>query len=113
VGLRKAQEIILTNRRIKAEEAEAIGLVTRIVDDAALEEEGLRVAKALADGPEEALCAARALLYDSFEAGLETQLDRELRAMAAAGASAESEEGLAALLAKRPADFRPTDSKGV
>jgi 2-(1,2-epoxy-1,2-dihydrophenyl)acetyl-CoA isomerase len=113
VGLRKAQEIILTNRRIKAEEAEAIGLVTRIVDDAALEEEGLRVAKALADGPVEALCAARALLYDSFEAGLETQLDRELRAMAAAGASAESEEGLAALLAKRPADFRPTDSKGV
>ncbi|MCI4591818.1 enoyl-CoA hydratase-related protein [Sphingobium sp. BYY-5] len=106
VGLRKAQDIILTNRRIKAEEAEAIGLVTRIVDDETLAEEGTRVAHALADGPVDALCAARALLYDSFETGLETQLDRELRAMAAAGAGTESAEGLAALLEKRAPDFR-------
>ena len=107
VGLRKAQDIILTNRRIKAEEAEAIGLVTRIVDDEALADEGLRVATALADAPMAALAASRALLADSFETGLETQLDRELRSMAAAGAGRESEEGLSALLAKRPANFRP------
>ncbi|KFL45220.1 enoyl-CoA hydratase/isomerase family protein [Sphingobium sp. SA2] len=106
VGLRKAQDIILTNRRIKAEEAEAIGLVTRIVDDEALVDEGLRVATALADAPMAALAASRALLADSFETGLETQLDRELRSMAAAGAGQESEEGLSALLAKRPANFR-------
>ena len=106
VGLRKAQEIILTNRRIKAEEAEAIGLVTRIVDDEMLADEGLRVATALADAPMAALAASRALLADSFETGLETQLDRELRSMAAAGAGRESEEGLSALLAKRPANFR-------
>ncbi|MDE0947650.1 MAG: enoyl-CoA hydratase/isomerase family protein [Sphingobium sp.] len=106
VGLRKAQEIILTNRRIKAEEAEAIGLVTRIVNDEALADEGLRVATALADAPMAALAASRALLADSFETGLETQLDRELRSMAAAGAGRESEEGLSALLAKRPANFR-------
>lgn len=106
VGLRKAQDIILTNRRIKAEETEAIGLVTRIVDDEALADEGLRVATALADAPMAALAASRALLADSFETGLETQLDRELRSMAAAGAGRESEEGLSALLAKRPANFR-------
>ena len=106
VGLRKAQDIILTNRRIKADEAEAIGLVTRIVDDEALVDEGLRVATALADAPMAALAASRALLADSFETGLETQLDRELRSMAAAGAGQESEEGLSALLAKRPANFR-------
>lgn len=106
VGLRKAQDIILTNRRIKAEEAEAIGLVTRIVDDEALADEGLRVATALADAPMAALAASRALLADSFETGLETQLDRELRSMAAAGAGRESEEGLSALLAKRLANFR-------
>ncbi|PBN43244.1 enoyl-CoA hydratase/isomerase family protein [Sphingobium sp. D43FB] len=106
VGLRTAQDIILTNRRIKAEEAEAIGLVTRIVDDEALADEGLRVATTLADAPMAALAASRALLADSFETGLETQLDRELRSMAAAGAGRESEEGLSALLAKRPANFR-------
>ena len=106
VGLRKAQDIILTNRRIKADEAEAIGLVTRIVDDEALADEGLKAAVALADAPMAALAASRALLADSFETGLETQLDRELRSMARAGAGPESEEGLSALLAKRPANFR-------
>ncbi|WP_037492380.1 enoyl-CoA hydratase/isomerase family protein, partial [Sphingobium indicum] len=106
VGLRKAQDIILTNRRIKGDEAEAIGLVTRIVDDEVLATEGLKVATALADAPVEALAASRALLADSFETGLETQLDRELRSMAMAGAGRESEEGLRALLAKRPANFR-------
>ncbi|CCW19988.1 Enoyl-CoA hydratase [Sphingobium indicum BiD32] len=106
MGLRKAQDIILTNRRIKGDEAEAIGLVTRIVDDEVLATEGLKVATALADAPVEALAASRALLADSFETGLETQLDRELRSMAMAGAGRESEEGLRALLAKRPANFR-------
>ena len=106
VGLRKAQDIILTNRRIKADEAEAIGLVTRIVDDEALADEGLKAAAALADAPMAALAASRALLADSFETGLETQLDRELRSMARAGAGPESEEGLSALLAKRNANFR-------
>ena len=106
VGLRKAQDIILTNRRIKADEAEAIGLVTRIVDDEALADEGLKAAAALADAPMAALAASRALLADSFETGLETQLDRELRSMARAGAGPESEEGLSALLAKRTANFR-------
>ncbi|NWK99115.1 enoyl-CoA hydratase [Sphingobium lactosutens] len=106
VGLRKAQEIILTNRRIKADEAEAIGILTRIVDDEVLAEEGLRVAKALADGPTAALAAARALLADSFETGLETQLDREARSMVKAGGGPESEEGLGALLAKRPPQFK-------
>lgn len=106
VGLRKAQEIILTNRRIKADEAEAIGLITRTVDDEALAEEGDKVARALADAPVGALGAVRALLTDSFEQGLEAQLDRELRSMVAAGAGTESEEGLSALIAKRPANFR-------
>ena len=36
VGYRRAQEIILSNRRVSAEEAAAIGLVTRVVADDAL-----------------------------------------------------------------------------
>ena len=106
VGLRKAQDIILTNRRIKAAEAEAMGLVTRIVEDEAVTEEGLAAARTLADGPVAGLGAMRALLADSFGTSLEAQLDRELRFMTVAGASAESEEGLTAFLDKRAPDFR-------
>ncbi|MCP1472366.1 2-(1,2-epoxy-1,2-dihydrophenyl)acetyl-CoA isomerase [Sphingobium sp. OAS761] len=105
VGLRKAQEIILTNRRIKAEDAEAIGLVTRTVDDDALIDESNAAATALANAPVAALGAARALLKESYESGLETQLDRELRSMAVA-ADLEAREGLAAFFAKRPPVFR-------
>jgi len=105
VGLRKAQEIILTNRRIKAEDAEAIGLVTRTVDDDALIDEGNAAATTLANAPVAALGAARALLKESYESGLETQLDRELRSMVVA-ADLEAREGLAAFFAKRPPAFR-------
>ena len=106
VGLRKAQEIILTNRRVGADEAERIGLVTRTVDDERLAEEGLAAAKALAGSARAALGAARALLRDSFQTNLQSQLASETRAITRAGASAECREGLAAFLAKRHPDFK-------
>lgn len=106
VGLRKAQEIILTNRRVESNEAEVIGLVTRLVDEEQLIAEGRRVAATLAGSAVAAVGAARALLQDSFSADYETQLEREARAISAAGSHAECREGLAAFLAKRPPDFR-------
>lgn len=110
VGLRKAQEIILTNRRIKADEAEVIGLVTRVVDDDALAQEGDALARQLAAAPVGAIGAARALLRQSFESGFETQLEREIDAISRAGASAECREGLAAYFEKRPSNFRGVSS---
>lgn len=106
IGLRRAQEMILTNRRVKADEAETIGLVTRVVDDEALAGEGATIAARLADAPTAAIGAARALLHESLESGLETQLDRELRSMATAAGGTEAREGLAAFFAKRTPDFR-------
>ena len=108
VGLRRAQEIILTNRRVKADEAEAIGLVTRLVDDDQLRGEGQVTAAMLAGFAVKAVGAARALLQESFSSGYETQLEREARAISAAGAGAECREGLAAYFAKRTPDFKGT-----
>lgn len=105
VGLRNAQEIILTNRRIDAEEAKAIGMVTRTVDDDALLAEGDAVAVRLARAATGALGAARALMRKSFETGYETQLENELQSIVQAGASIECREGLAAYFEKRPPDF--------
>lgn len=105
VGLRKAQEMILTNRRVAAEEAEAIGLVTRAVDDDALLEEGRAMAATLSNAAVSALGAARALLLESFAAGLETQLEKEARSIAAAGGGSEGREGVAAFVSKRKPNF--------
>jgi 2-(1,2-epoxy-1,2-dihydrophenyl)acetyl-CoA isomerase len=106
VGLRKAQEIILTNRRIKADEAEEIGIVTRTVDDVALVAEGDKLAAQLAGAASGALGATRALLRQSLESSFETQLEREVVAITSAGVSPECREGLSAYFAKRPPDFK-------
>jgi 2-(1,2-epoxy-1,2-dihydrophenyl)acetyl-CoA isomerase len=105
VGLRKAQEMILTNRRVMAEEAEQIGLVTRVVEAEALAEEGRMTAESLSRAATGALGAARRLLLTSFGAGLETQLEDEARSISAAGGRGEFREGIAAFLAKRKPDF--------
>ena len=106
VGLRKAQDIILTNRRIAADEAEAIGLVTRIVDDAVLQAEGDRLSATLAAAAVGAIGSARALLRESFETSFECQLEREVETISRAGALPESREGLAAFAERRPAKFQ-------
>jgi 2-(1,2-epoxy-1,2-dihydrophenyl)acetyl-CoA isomerase len=98
--------MMLTNRRVGADEALAIGLVTRLVDDAQLASEGEAAALALAQGPTRALGATRALLAASLPSDLDAQLDREAAAIAQAGAGAECREGLTAFLAKRKPDFQ-------
>jgi 2-(1,2-epoxy-1,2-dihydrophenyl)acetyl-CoA isomerase len=49
--------------------------------------------------------AARSLLLESFPATLETHLEREARAISAASAGGERQEGIAAFLAKRKPKF--------
>src|SRR3546814_96283 len=44
IGLRRAQEMIVLNKRVSAEEGEAIGLVTRMVDDDELAAESSKIA---------------------------------------------------------------------
>ena len=105
VGMRRAQELCLLNRRVGADEAAAIGLVTRVAAEGALIDEAMAVASGLADGATPALGRTRRLLLDSAGATLETQLDSESRSIAALARTAQGKEGIAAFLAKRTPDF--------
>ena len=105
IGMRRAQEMLFTNRRIGAEEAVSIGLVTRVVPDDALHVEASAVATALAKGPVRALARCRALLMESANAGLHDQLDREAASIAKSAGAVEGQEGVAAFLAKRSPHF--------
>ena len=105
VGLRRAQELIITNRRVPADEAQAIGLVTSVVDDDQLAAEGRKMAETLARSATGAIGAARSLLLGSYGADLKTHLDLEARTIAAASVGAEGLEGVSAFLAKRRPDF--------
>lgn len=105
VGLRRAQEIIITNRRIGAQEAAQIGLVTRWVENEEFAAEGAKVARQLADSSMPAVAGARALLLESGSSPLEAQLERETRSIAFAGSTAECKEGVAAFQQRRQPNF--------
>jgi 2-(1,2-epoxy-1,2-dihydrophenyl)acetyl-CoA isomerase len=105
VGLRRAQELALTNRTLSAEEALDWGLVNRVVDDAAFKGEVEALARELATGPTRAFGAATRLLREGMDNSLETQMELEARAIADMGRSHDGREGIAAFLEKRKPSF--------
>ena len=105
IGLRQAQEMILTNRRIDSDMAAELGLITRVVDDDMLEAEGAAVVARLAAGPTAALGAVRGLLRHAATSTLDDLLDREADAISRAAVGAEGKEGVAAFLARRKPVF--------
>jgi 2-(1,2-epoxy-1,2-dihydrophenyl)acetyl-CoA isomerase len=105
VGLRRATELTLTNRRLSAEEALEWGIVTRIVDEADLQAEASTLVGELAHGPTLAFGRSKRLLREALDDDLRSHLAAESKALAASGDSADGREGVAAFLAKRPASF--------
>ncbi len=105
VGLRRAQEMCLTNRRILAEEALQIGLVTRVLPDGELAAEATNIAEGLAAGATSALGATRRLLLDSDANTPETQMELESRSIAVQARTADGREGVAAFVQKRKPTF--------
>jgi 2-(1,2-epoxy-1,2-dihydrophenyl)acetyl-CoA isomerase len=105
VGIRRAQEIIISNRRVSATEAAAMGMITRVVVDDDLAAEAVRASQTLAAAPTAAVAEARALLLESSDASLETQLEREARAIAVTGGTQDCREGVAAFAVRRKPNF--------
>jgi 2-(1,2-epoxy-1,2-dihydrophenyl)acetyl-CoA isomerase len=105
VGLRRAQELLLTNRRLSAEEALDWGLITGVVEADALAEHAEAVATRLANGPTQAYGRVRDLLRSSFSNTMEAQLDKELEGIVESLISVDGREGLRAFLGKRKPTF--------
>lgn len=105
IGLRRAQELIFTNRVLSAREAEAWGLITRVVPDADLTVEAEKIVKQLAEGPTGAYGGVKRLLASTHTSSLETQIELESREIGQCSLSADGKEGMAAFLGKRPPQF--------
>jgi len=106
VGMRRAQELFLLNRRLTAQEALEFGLVTRLAPADAVEREAAALAAQLAAGPTRAFGAVRRMLRQSFETGLADQLSAENDSIVAASRTDDAQEGIAAFVAKRRPQFR-------
>ena len=105
VGLRRAQELIYTNRRLSAQEALDWQLVTRVVADADLVPEAIKIAEQLANGPTPAFGVVKKLLLTAFDHSLETQMEMEARGIASCTRTHDGNEGIAAFVEKRKAAF--------
>lgn len=105
VGVRRAAELTLTNRRLTADEAWNLGIVTSVVEADALDGEVDALARRLAAGATGAFGAAKRLLAASSTTPLADQLAAEADAIAELAAGANGREGIAAFLEKRPPQF--------
>jgi 2-(1,2-epoxy-1,2-dihydrophenyl)acetyl-CoA isomerase len=105
VGLRTAQELTLTNRALDAEAARAAGIVTRVVATDALANEVQGLTAELAAGPAKALGEAKRLLRTSLDEPLAVHLEAEAAALVRSAGHPDAVEGIAAFIAKRPAEF--------
>jgi 2-(1,2-epoxy-1,2-dihydrophenyl)acetyl-CoA isomerase len=106
VGLRRALELTLTNRRLDAQEALAIGLVTEVVDDGDVHRRASELAAHLASGARTGLAAAKRLVWTSDQHSLGHHLALEVNELARSARATDANEGIAAFLEKRSARFR-------
>jgi 2-(1,2-epoxy-1,2-dihydrophenyl)acetyl-CoA isomerase len=100
VGLRAAFDIMATNPTLTAEQAQALGIVSRVVDDDGFEAEVERTLQELAALPAGTLAGLKSLLRSSTHADLVTQLAAEREAIARSAASPATQERLDAFLAR-------------
>jgi 2-(1,2-epoxy-1,2-dihydrophenyl)acetyl-CoA isomerase len=105
IGMRRTQELILTNRVLSADDAYEWGLVNAVYSDDALMDEANGVAQALASGATKSYGVAKRLLTESFTNPLETQMELEARGIAASARTRDGKHGIDAFLNKRKPDF--------
>lgn len=106
VGWSRAAEMALTGDAIDAAEALACGLVSRVVPDADLIDAARALARRIAANPPHAVRMTKRLLWEGRKADLPTLLEMASAMQAAAHATADHEEAVAAFLEKRQPQFK-------
>ena len=106
IGKAKAMDMCLTGRMMGAEEAERSGLVSRVVPAAALLDEAMQLATAIAEMPVAAVMMAKEAVNRAYETTLAEGIRFERRLFHAAFSSADQKEGMAAFLDKRKPIFQ-------
>ena len=94
IGLMRAKEMVLLNRKLTAQEACDWGLVTRVVPSDDLMAEAQKIAHGFAKGATKAYGGAKRLLLSAFDTTLETQLERETVSIADMARTRDGRHGI-------------------
>lgn len=108
VGLRKAQELLLSGEAFDAEAALKMGLIGAVVAPDQLAASAKTKAEMLAAKPPAAMRATKALIRGDV-ADVKALIAREAKVFIARLKSPEMQEAIAAFFAKRPPDFSKFD----
>ena len=106
VGVCKAKELILTGDIIKAEEAEKIGLVNRVVPGENLMATAKEIAKKIAAKSRATVRLAKDVINKGMQTSLETGLDYEREIYSLCLTLEDKEEGINAFIEKREPQFK-------
>jgi len=106
IGIRRAQEMLLLNRKLSADEALQWGLVTKVVADDQLLPEAVALAKKMASGPTKAFGTVKKLLAASDRNSPEQQMTFEAENLSALSSSIDGQEGIRSFLEKRKPVFQ-------
>ncbi len=106
VGPARAKEFYFLADPINANQALALGLVNRVVADAALMAEADALAKRLAAGPAIAYGYMKANINAALTSDFRTLLDREAMGQTMTGRTEDHKEAVKAFLEKRPPTFK-------
>lgn len=105
VGIRRTQELMLTNRKLSAQEAADWGLINEVVDGADLAARADELAAQIAAGSGTSQSTVKKLLLSSFDNGLEVQMELEGRLIGVNADAPDGREGIDAFLDKRAPKF--------
>lgn len=105
VGLRRAKEMVLLNPVLTAQQALEWGLINQVAADDQVLPTALALAQKMAAGPTRSFGEAKRLILSGATESLESQMEKESRAIASLAGSADGREGMAAFLGKRVPQF--------
>ncbi|KAF5270188.1 hypothetical protein FQR65_LT05668 [Abscondita terminalis] len=105
VGKSKAMEIVLTGNQITAQEAEKMGLVSKIFPPEKLLEETIKLGEKIASNSPIAVALAKESVNTALETTLAEGLHFEKRAFHGTFATKDRKEGMTAFIEKRPPNF--------
>jgi enoyl-CoA hydratase len=106
IGKALAMDVILSGRRLSADEALSAGLVARVVPNEAWLEEAKKLAREIAEKGPVATRLAKESVDRAYETTLTAGLEAERRALYLAFASEDAHEGLTAFTEKRKPEFK-------
>jgi enoyl-CoA hydratase/carnithine racemase len=113
IGPTKAKELILTGRRVSADDALDMGLVSKVVPRGSLMEEARSLAEEISANSPLALAYAKAAVDLASETTIEQGLRYETAAIRATLSSEDYKIGLAAFADREKPDFPPLTARRI